>query len=96
MASAQSTYSSQCAVGVAARRCALISGRRCEDISIPRAAAIPAACIQPVTPPIRAASGITRSQASAASASSIASGPLKFSPICTGTASARAIDAAPR
>jgi hypothetical protein len=51
IASAQSTYSTQCAVGVTHRSCALTSGIRCEDISIPCAAAMPAACIQPVTPP---------------------------------------------
>ena len=43
----------------AASRCALISGSRCDDISMPCAAAIPAAWIQPLTPPMRAASGMT-------------------------------------
>jgi hypothetical protein len=62
----------------------------------PCAAAMPAARIQPVTPPMRATSGITRSHAANASASAIASGPLKFSPSCTGTSSARATAAAPR
>src|ERR1700722_14872886 len=36
IAFAQSTYSSQCAVGVAASRWALASGNRCDDISTPR------------------------------------------------------------
>ena len=59
IASAQSTYSSQWPVGVAQRRCVLISGIRCDDISMPWAAATPAACSQPVTPPILATSAIT-------------------------------------
>src|SRR5450631_2934076 len=59
IASAQSTYSSQWAVGVAQSRWALISGIRCDDISMPWAAAMPAACSQPVTPPILATSAIT-------------------------------------
>jgi hypothetical protein len=46
-----------------ARSCALTTGIRCEDISIPYAAAMPAACIQPVAPPIRATSGMTKSLA---------------------------------
>src|ERR1700722_9715232 len=65
-ASAQSTYSSQWAPGVAHSSCALISGIRWDEISTSAAAAIPAACIHPVTPPIRATSGITKSQAAAA------------------------------
>ena len=39
------------------------SGIRCELMAMPRAAAMPAACIQPLTPPMRATSGMTRSQA---------------------------------
>lgn len=49
-----------------AQKFALTSGIRCEDISIPCVAAMPGACIQPVTPPIRATSGMTKSLALAA------------------------------
>ena len=57
--SAQSTYSSQWQVGVTASRWQLTSGNRCDDISRPAACASAAARIQPVTPPMRCASGMT-------------------------------------
>ena len=57
--SAQSTYSRKWQVGVAASRCALTSGNRCDDISMRWAAASAAARSQPVTPPMRSRSGIT-------------------------------------
>ena len=93
--SAQSTYSRKCAVGVTASRCALVSEYRCDDILILRLAANAAACCHPVTPPMRSRSGITRSQALALSAVCIPATSEKFSPICTGTESSRAISAAP-
>src|SRR5439155_20689287 len=70
-ASAQSTYSSQCAVGVTQSKCALTSENTWVDISMPAACANDAARSQPVTPPMRCTSGITKSQASAESADCI-------------------------
>src|SRR5258706_16346818 len=86
---AQSTYSSQWAVGVAGTRGALAAGSRGDGISTPCAPATPAAGSHPVTPPIRPASGITKSQADASSAAVRALAPSKFSPIWIGNASLR-------
>src|SRR5207302_3419638 len=58
IAEAQSTYSSQCAVGLTASKAELTSGKRCEDNGICTAETSDAARSHPLTPPMRIASGI--------------------------------------
>ena len=60
--------SSQCAVGVQQRSCALIPGHRWLETRMPFACASAAALIQPVTPPIFMTSGMTLSDAPASNA----------------------------
>jgi hypothetical protein len=55
---AQSTHSSQWAVGVTRNKCAANSGYRWLENCIPAATATPTVRIQPVTPPIRTRSPI--------------------------------------
>ena len=92
----QSAYSSQCAVGVAASRCALTSD---EQVARHRAGRPPPRCAaarcHPVTPPIFIASGMTWSLAPAAIALASSCGPHQFSPAWIGVAAARATSAMP-
>ena len=89
----QSAYSSQCAVGVQHRRCALISGQRWVDMGIPFACASAAALSHPVTPPIFITSGMTKSDACASMACCMSSVPHQFSPHWIGVRASRATNA---